>query len=786
MWSAVRCGWHRLCVFCTVLSVLRGPVIATALGVLLLRPDQAQEVLRVIASDVREFEPFDRFTLAVGATMLAAFAIWLLARLVSLSEDVPDDENTAFRIDCLVLTPIVLPAFYIAHFAYALSKDVYAQQGSPTWARIILGGLSLYFAGLFCVAALLLVWGFFAKPPCVICDRWLTRYLFGRKPTFPSSPMSAVAWPAELYLIGGFWGRIADQWRKQFGKVGSNLLAKHYGLEPFRGGLRIEAQSNSAPTDSKIHAWTLSGIVSALQDLVRSLPTAPVTVPILFVVIILPILLFLTPVVLLFYLNDFPQWLGAVAIMQIFVFVLLIVLTFYKFRRAPVIAILSVIVIWSLIDFNDNHHIRPLEGIPAAHGDVVKSFRIWLRNRADKKSYHKHYPVYVVAARGGGIYAAYHAAMFMARVQDRCPTFAQHVFAISAVSGGSLGAATFAALAKELAKNTEGDRCGDVIDRELSFSGRSRKMLATDFLAPTLSAALFPDLVMQAVPTCPDAALCLKGLDRARALERAFEIAWADAFKSGSNPFEQSVYGLWSGTDATPALLLNTTEVETGGRVVIAPFSSMHGSSNSRVQNDGFSLDTLLERAPWLDLRLSTAVGLSARFPILTPAGWYMAKTKETKSPRKRRLVDGGYYDNSGIATALDVIEVLISEAQNNQLPIDIRLIVLMDSENEQQASYAFSELLSVTDTLLRAREEHSRRIEELARKTIQGQRYGIDLSMHEIKLGLRDLPLGWQLAGSSRKAIEQDVERYDCQSETPPSCDSMRPIFTELGIPKS
>ena len=59
------------------------------------------------------------------------------------------------------------------------------------------------------------------------------------------------------------------------------------------------------------------------------------------------------------------------------------------------------------------------------------------RNRGQK------FPIFVVAAQGGGYYAAYHSALFLARVADRCPNFGQHVFAISSVSGGSLGAAVF-------------------------------------------------------------------------------------------------------------------------------------------------------------------------------------------------------------------------------------------------------------------------------------------------------------------------------------------------------
>jgi hypothetical protein len=78
------------------------------------------------------------------------------------------------------------------------------------------------------------------------------------------------------------------------------------------------------------------------------------------------------------------------------------------------------------------------------------AFRRWLEHRRPAieayRAKDKTYPVFIVAAQGGGISAGYHAALSLARLYDECPEFARHVFAISAVSGGSLGSAVFAEL----------------------------------------------------------------------------------------------------------------------------------------------------------------------------------------------------------------------------------------------------------------------------------------------------------------------------------------------------
>ncbi|NJO33554.1 MAG: hypothetical protein HC869_10790 [Rhodospirillales bacterium] len=69
------------------------------------------------------------------------------------------------------------------------------------------------------------------------------------------------------------------------------------------------------------------------------------------------------------------------------------------------------------------------------------SFDDWLKVRSVSSS--KPYPVFVIAAQGGGIYAAAAVSEFLASLEDQCPGFAKHVFAISAVSGGAVGATAF-------------------------------------------------------------------------------------------------------------------------------------------------------------------------------------------------------------------------------------------------------------------------------------------------------------------------------------------------------
>ena len=90
---------------------------------------------------------------------------------------------------------------------------------------------------------------------------------------------------------------------------------------------------------------------------------------------------------------------------------------------------------------------------PALQREPLKDYvQHWLNDRRDDMEKRtrggdaRPYPVFIVAAPGGGIRAAYWTAGVLAALQDADRGFARHVLAISGVSGGSVGAGIFAAL----------------------------------------------------------------------------------------------------------------------------------------------------------------------------------------------------------------------------------------------------------------------------------------------------------------------------------------------------
>ena len=289
-----------------------------------------------------------------------------------------------------------------------------------------------------------------------------------------------------------------------------------------------------------------------------------------------------------------------------------------------------------------------------------------------------------MSAAGGGLYAAHYTAKFLARIQDHCPHFAQHIFAISGVSGGSVGAAVFTGLVNAKVQQTATPTCrafdikrkplGEL--KEPTLEQDVDAILGKDFLSPIVAATLFPDFLQRFLP------FPFQQFDRGKVLDDALEAAWNDRFKfKGVNPLAMPMLDLWDPVGAAPALIFNATHIATGGRFAMAPFYPHRGGQL------GLKLEWLQghlqignkhhQVTGHEDFKVSTAAGISARFAWIMPAATVKApKQDEKRRNTTLRLVDGGYFENSGADTAADLIRAIGDPAEGKP-KFRIYLIVL-------------------------------------------------------------------------------------------------------------
>lgn len=519
-----------------------------------------------------------------------------------------------------------------------------------------------------------------------------------------------------------------------------------------------------------------------------------------------------------------------------------------RFAIPALTIMIGMLVVWSFLDLNDNHFVRELPPDPdeaalqqareaaQVYGPrppltAKNAFDNWLETRGDREAYKKAgkpYPVYVIAAQGGGLYAAYQSALFMAKLQDACPTFAQHVFAISGVSGGAVGAATFTALAKEHAQNQKVESveepCGaaptDVYGGKVSFVDLTQQLLRQDFLSPVVSGLLFGDFTARFSP------VAIPMFDRARALESALESSWDQAHRAvglapSGNRLEDGILGYWNEDGAAPALFLNATEAETGRRMVFSPIEKVNDTLRTYASAVEPRADGTIP-----DLRLSTASIVSARFPFITPAASLRLKRSASDAAAglgfpKLRLVDGGYYENLGLETAVDVIRAASPTrirrpgiARRNfssratrlneqrayrrealrsfRTDVDLRVIVFdLTQDRFRPAQYSFGEALTPIKALLNTRISRAELAQERAREQFQAPcRYilvggadvpGVDESDEE---QITQLCKPGDIKDSRVWSVSLNDFEYDFQLGWLLSRDTLRRIEDQLGDP--
>ena len=195
----------------------------------------------------------------------------------------------------------------------------------------------------------------------------------------------------------------------------------------------------------------------------------------------------------------------------------------------------------------------------AAVPNLEDQFNAWIAKRADLAAFssdpQKPYPVFIISVEGGGIYAAVAASLFLAKLQDDCPGFAQHVFAISAVSGGAIGAAVFQALSQFVPASPTAN-CQPRIAAGTQTKKVSDIMLE-DHFSPVV-ASIVPDFLGES-------------MGRAEALEQSFE-EFSDP-DDVAGRLKAKFLDHWSVGGAAPGLVLNSTWAEMGYRVAFAPFT---------------------------------------------------------------------------------------------------------------------------------------------------------------------------------------------------------------------
>jgi len=287
----------------------------------------------------------------------------------------------------------------------------------------------------------------------------------------------------------------------------------------------------------------------------------------------------------------------------------------------------------------------------------------------------QHRPLVIVAAAGGGIQSAAWTASVLNQLGKRLAAepgggydFPHSVRLISGVSGGSVGGMFYS----------------ETFDEPTPDFTHSFQAASASGLGPTVRGLLRQDLWRALAPFFVSD-ICD---DRARILEKK----WCDNFDRKFSPqrkLADATLSEW-GMDALalkrPALVLNSTIVETGERLAISTVPKRRRLVGEIEFNDRYCADTAV----------STAARLSATFPFITPTGRPTmrdqsslrsnegAQSNRLCSGGDQHLVDGGYYENSGLIGAIEWVDEALTDLTNPKtnpmnypVPDNILLLVI-------------------------------------------------------------------------------------------------------------
>ena len=364
-------------------------------------------------------------------------------------------------------------------------------------------------------------------------------------------------------------------------------------------------------------------------------------------------------------------------------------------------------------------------------------FQQWVQHRNGWKA--DTMPVFIVATEGGGIRSLNWTTGVIQQLDSIFPAFYSQLFAISGVSGGGVGATFMNTYQRDC------QRTGRV--QPMQF----RQATNDDFLSPVMCALLFHETIQKILP------FPVREFNRSNWLEDAWSSSYRNHLQLGS--LDEPFLSLWTGTDSLehPSLFLNGVLTESGQKCILSNLQL-----DSRYFRDVVDIYGITRR----DIPIKTAASLTARFPWLSSGGLI---TYPDGRPFGH-VVDGGYWDNTGLETALSILTAITPDIerfnQNPNRPFTVQPVVLYIKNTLQDDECAVAD--SYVDWLIpivasiNANQRKSGTVSNVTENILLHYRphtpyYTIQLDR---KTGV-PLPLGWYLSEDARHDLWRKVSAF-------------------------
>ena len=436
----------------------------------------------------------------------------------------------------------------------------------------------------------------------------------------------------------------------------------------------------------------------------------------------------------------------------------LITFTLDRWRFEPLLAIAIVVSVLLIRSGMADHRFEIIDANTAlAVPSVAEAVDAWAnQGPKDVPETASAKPMVVVATSGGGVRAAAWTACVLSQLEASLGTkFTDSLFAISSVSGGSLGSLYYLSS----------------FDRD-TFDSKDGTTRSADHLGLIADAAAGPSLsaLAYAIVFVDTPALFLgrsgthnrgSALDRLWGMRRSLlvehrrniDLMLDEEVSAADTTLRE--YAALVGEGRAPIPLFNSTIVERGEVMSFAPIR--FGDVSAAGDTD--SVHGFFDVFEDFDLKLTTATRLSATFPYVAP----IARADLQDERGQMHFADGGYFDNFGMTSLERLLEEALPEYEATGTDQRVVLITIRNSGQSEAMEerripsivYALAgPLLTVAQVRTRQQDLMFKRAHvDLADKVSEA---GIVFDRVDFHLD-EDVPLSWDLLPSEVGLIDKE-----------------------------
>jgi hypothetical protein len=386
------------------------------------------------------------------------------------------------------------------------------------------------------------------------------------------------------------------------------------------------------------------------------------------------------------------------------------------------------VLLWlCLCSYMNNDH--PARLIEKENSNIAQPvsvhFKNWLgdlENSENSKDSNR-IPIFFIASEGGALRTGAFTAMLLAKLQDSFPNFKKHIYCFSGVSGGSLGLQFFQSLSEQSPKK-----------KILKNRNTTIEFFEKDYLSPVTGKMVFGEILNYLIPSH------ITAFDRAIALEKSWEYSWSIATDHAEpNAFESSFDKQIAINK--PALFINTVESETG-----LPSVWSNVSLDSSI---ALSITRDLRNKFHLSIPYSTAINLGTRFPLISPAAML------SKDGIRLHYVDGGYYENKGQQTLLEILQAIHIEKYPRISPYIIQFNFSQDDTSSNKSIRFANEIMEIVNGIENTRYARVGLVAE-ALKKYMGNRFDTQQIINlNLDISVKKLPMNWLLSHTAMNRVD-------------------------------